>query len=189
MIKYVYLVFHLGDVVYVGSSKDVEQRIRTHWGHSKLQGKRSSLCDYIRTHPKRNEYSWTIIYCGKDWRRVEESTIRKYKSLPSFLNKSPSAVGNTSTENRTRYWVGKRPDAAIKASIEARTGKSLSEEHKAKLKKANAGRNGQKILCVSTGQVFDSAVIAARAFNTSQQTIMRSTRGIKTRLKEIFKCI
>jgi len=59
-------------------------------------------------------------------------------------------------------------DSCCKRCSEAQKGKSLSEEHKRKISEANKGKNlnrkdlSKKVLCVETGEVFESAHEASR---------------------------
>lgn len=175
MSKYVYLVFHLGELVYVGSTFDVETRIKQHWADALHGTKRAGLCDFMRTHSSKSEYSHKAIYLGEDWARIEEETIAKYKKrYPNLLNRSSTAVGNSSPLNRTRYWIGKRPEAAIAASVKARTGKKLSPEHVAKIVAGTKKSLSHLVICNETGQEFASYTEAALRLNLTMNSIRRS---------------
>ena len=99
---------------------------------------------------------------------------------------------------------GKRTDAAIQASIAARTGKHLSDEHKQKISKGNKGRikteeerqnisraqKGKKkpqyehggnphakaVLCVETNQIFETVKDAASFVNICSSGIVQAIK-------------
>lgn len=57
-------------------------------------------------------------------------------------------------------------------------GKTFSEEHKRKLSEANKGkRHSKKVLCVETGEVFESMIEAQRQTGIAQSNISNACTG------------
>lgn len=70
---------------------------------------------------------------------------------------------------------GKKPAAStIAASIAARIGKKLTEEHKRKI--AATTKNRKAVLTIETGRIFDSVTAASRALMVSEASIYQAIR-------------
>ena len=56
-------------------------------------------------------------------------------------------------------------------------GRKLSEEHKRKIGKANKGKEGKKVICITTGEIFNCMSDAERKYNIYQGDISKCCKG------------
>ena len=70
-----------------------------------------------------------------------------------------------------------RPEEVKRKVSIAHSGKPLSEEHKLKIKIACQNINSKKVVCVTTGIVYDSAADASRRTGVSRSGITACCRG------------
>lgn len=169
-------------VVYVGSTvRTVAHRANGHFSNALNTNKQGGLLDFIRKNPDRSLYAFETIEVTVNYKEREQFWMERY-GLDSLLNRSPCSKSNQSPNNRTRYWLGKRPDAAIAASVLARKGVPLSPERALKLKQTR-----QKKVCrVDTGEVFVSASDAAKAIGTTASSVSRVANGTRKSIKGIY---
>lgn len=182
----VYVIMYEEEVIYVGSTKRTPgHRLSQFFAAAKIGTKSSNMLRFIREHQDTSKYRAVVVKYCENYLEEEGKLMQKLGFL-KILNQSPNPSGNSSIENRTRYWAGKRPDAAIAASVAARKGKPLSEEHKAKCAKNTA----RAVLCVTTGQTFKSATEAARVLGIKSVSISKNCLGLlKTYKNMTFKYI
>ena len=135
---------------------------------------------------------------------MEQRLIKEYDTLnyDHGYNMAQGGFKNRALEGELNPFYGKVPEAAVAASVAARTGKKLSEEHKKKISESTKGqkhtkeqiekfslavkgrprgrgtdcKNSRKILCSETGVIYDSARIAAANLGVSPSAI---TNAIK----------
>ena len=147
--------------------------------YGELKRKRSKLLSdsmtgennpfFGKTHNKKTIEKLRILHTGRtcsDETKLKMSNARKGKNHPMYGLRG---------ENNPLYGK-KRPDHVIKALIKANLGKKHSDETKEKLRKINTGKklskktrqkmalaNYKKVICVETGEVFESMKHAAQA--------------------------
>lgn len=74
--------------------------------------------------------------------------------------------------------TGTHRPASVREKLSAsHSGKSLSEEHKNKIKMSCARINGKKVVCLTTGTVYASAAEASRKTGISSSGITACCRG------------
>lgn len=183
--KSVYLIRHNGVPVYIGSTNNLARRRQQHLSGWTVHP--YSFGDYYQKNPNRHEYSFQVLYTGPEWETQEEFFIKEYqKTSEALINKSTKARGNNAHCWRSCTGFTR---AQVEKSVATR--KRLAGTGALKRSKEFAERvseiNGQKVMCVETGEVFISFSKAADHFGTSHQTIMRAVNGSKTRLKHTFR--
>lgn len=180
----VYGIKFKGKVVYVGiTTGSVKQRVFKHFSHARSLQKREAcpkLYEHIRNNPELVDYSLSILdQCTRDQGEEREKFfIEKYDTLENGLNKTS---GGNWSKGSDHYLYGKRVDRHIvEASVAARIGKKLSDEHKAKLRAAHVGRRDMShpIVCLDTGEIFPSISEAARLKNISRVSLLRHINGL-----------
>lgn len=72
-----------------------------------------------------------------------------------------------------------RPEEVRRKLSASHSGKRLTEEHKLKIRIACKNINGKKVVCITTGIVYDSAAEAARKTGVSRSGITACCRGEK----------
>jgi len=141
-----------GKIVYVGVTiNDVRQRISKHYqsAHLGYRGAKK-LGPWLLTDPKFSIKP--IEYCPVDDKFIREKYwIDFYDTINNGLNSEPfvdapgRAKGCSNPSGKDHYMFGKPAcKSAIKASVAARTGKKLSEEHRQKMREGHARRKLMK---------------------------------------------
>lgn len=137
-----------------------------------------------RRHLDRNEYSIELVqeYLTLEQAVIlEDLMIQQYSLLSKGWNKSPRSINgysNTHSEEQKEKWSKERkgirvsPQHAAKNRI-ARLGKTNSPEHQGILLKALK----KPVMCVETGEVFDSARSAGKALGVSYCRISECCNG------------
>lgn len=125
----------------------------------------------------------------------ETSLIALHKSDNPFYgyNHSKGGEGKTgfSPSEETRQKIkdklaGRhRPDEVKRKLSIAHLGKSLTPEHKEKIKSSCKNINSKKVVCVTTGIVYPSASEAARQTGLSRSGITACCRGEKPSCKKL----
>jgi len=185
MEKSVYLVWHLGNVVYVGSTMNLLERRAGHISQAYGTSKVAGLVDYMREvfnsggRNKKFEFAFQELYRGTEWESIEEKTMTEMKEkFPDFLlNRSTMANGNNST-----YYKRIPPKVTreqIEKSINTRRTTDCMKTAKVMESIRNAGRKRMCPVLVD-GVEFESAKAAATFLNTSNQTVMRTANGTNT---------
>lgn len=64
-----------------------------------------------------------------------------------------------------------------KRHSEAIKGRKLSEEHKRKIGEAGKGREGKKVICITTNEIFLSIMEASRKYNVPDGNINKCCKG------------
>ena len=73
---------------------------------------------------------------------------------------------------------GKKRSYETKLKIsEVNKGKKLSEEHKQKISESNKGKLSKKVICVTTGEIFNSLTEASNYYNVSKGHISNCCKG------------
>jgi len=185
MEKSVYLVWHLGSVIYVGSAMNMLERRASHisnaWNNTKVAG----LCDYMRKvfadggRIRKFEFAFQQIYRGEDWTAVEEKTIQEMKDkYPNLLNRSTLSIGNNSTQ--FKRIPPKVTREQIEKSIHTRRTTDCMKTEKVRQSAANARRKRMHAV-ICDGIEYESACELARVLNTSVQTVLRTANGSNTK--------
>jgi hypothetical protein len=168
-------------VVYVGSTvRTVAHRASGHFSTALNTNKQGGLLDFIRKNPDRSLYAFETIEVTVNFKEREQFWMNHY-GIETLLNRSPCAKSNKSPNNRTRYWLGKRPDAAIAASVLARKGVSIGKERAQKLKETRQ----KKVRRADTGEVFVSAFFAAKQLGVTASSISRVANGTRKTIRGI----
>lgn len=141
------------------------------------------------------KYGWEnirheILFTGLEQGEAQEkekALIRKEQSNnPAHgYNKSSGGEGKAGfcpteeTRNRIRAkLIGRhRPKETREKLSKAHTGKTLSEEHKKKIRESCAGNNAKRVLCLTTGETYRSATEAAKITGISRSGITACCRG------------
>lgn len=164
----VYAIEHLGKIVYVGkTSVGLKARIHSHWGHANSTNPRQrNLCPklypYLRANPNKDEYSIRVLgqFTGTEADEKEIYFISFYDTRFSGLNSAP---GGNSSCGSDHYLYGKKVSRhVVEASIAARIGKPLSEEHKAKQREAAARNRELRGAPKEAKHLNDPEIIAKR---------------------------
>lgn len=184
MEKSVYLVWHLGSVIYVGSTQNMLERRANHITQANNTRKVSSLCDYMRSvfasggRIKKFEFAFQEIYRGEEWEKVEEKSISEMREkYPTLLNRSSLAIGNNSTQYKRI--PPKVTREQIEKSIHTRRTTDCMKTEKVI---ANARLLSRKIMrqVILDGIEYESATLVAKILNTSIQTVLRTANGSNT---------
>lgn len=184
----VYGIEHGGRIIYIGkTSKGVKSRISSHWNNAfSKKGRLNNLCPklypYLRANPNTDDYTVHILgqFTPEDGASKEIELILKYETKSNGLNVSS---GGNSSSGPEHYLYGKKVARHIvDASVAARIGKPLSEEHKAKQRAAHAANrhlysNLKKVKCDQTDQVWDSIAEASRFFGVRGGTIQHRIKN------------
>jgi len=64
--------------------------------------------------------------------------------------------------DKNPFYNKKHTEYSKQKMREAKIGKSLSDEHKNKIAKSNKNKNAKKVLCIETGEIFESIQQAAK---------------------------
>lgn len=125
-------------------------------------------------------------------RRLVDITRNELKALNMYFDRPPEElIFLTKAEHTKLHTIGKKFSEERKQKIsEAMKGKKHSEEHKQKLSEAHKGMtfsdehkrkigkaHSKKVLCVETGEVFNSAMTAERATGIYQSSISNVCNG------------
>jgi chemotaxis protein histidine kinase CheA len=122
--------------------------------------------------------------------RKGEKTWTFGKARPQETRDKISATKQANPESVARYWQGKKRDPELMArvtkasltpeAIEKRAsqlrGKKHSEEHKKKIKEST---HRKKVICVTTGKIFESMNDAAKETGISCGRISEIANGIR----------
>lgn len=149
-----------------------------------------------------NKYGWEnikheVLACGlnrDEAKNFEIALIATHKSnLPEFgYNHSTGGEGKsgfiptTETREKIRNKLkgSHRPEAVkIKCSI-SHTGKTLTEEHKNKIKEACKNQHSKPVKCLTTDEIYISATEAARKTGISRSGITACCRGETSSVKQ-----
>lgn len=158
------------------------------------------------------KYGWDqfehIVYAKnlskEEASKIEQQLIKEYNTIDERYgyNIASGGYNNRGLIGKQNPFYGTTPSAVIAASVAARTGKSLSEEHKRKISDSNKGKkhspdhvkkysdaqrgkqrargadckNSRKIKCLETGDIYDSARILAEILSVSPSAISNSIR-------------
>lgn len=148
-----------------------------------------------------NKYGWhniehKILYTDlkeKDAKELEIKLIKEYKSNDKDYGYNISSGGegtngiaawNKGTKGLTTAW-----NKGIKTPIEIRKklsvahkGKHLSEEHKRKIgRKGKLNAKSMPVICVETGEYFESINLAAQRYNLQLTNIAKVCKGERQR--------
>ena len=189
--------------VYIGQTiKTLERRWKQHCTRAK--NKRYALCEAIKKYGKENFTVEQIdVACSRDELDTKEIYwIKFYDSMsPNGYNMTGGGkhceVSDEVKQLLSKKNKGKRPsDKCILNSVMVRKGKVLSNSHIEKLRKTRVGeKNGmfgkkrpdlaranalkrKKIICVDTGEVFESIAFAAKKFNVTTTAISKCLNGV-----------
>lgn len=144
----VYGLEHEGKIVYVGvTTMDIRQRISKHYqcAHYGRRGSKK-LSPWLLTNPK---FLIKILeYCpAEEKSQREKYWIDFYDTIANGLNSEPFVdapgrpKGCSNPSGKDHYMYGKPAcKAAVEASVAARRGKKLSEEHRQKMREGHARR-------------------------------------------------
>jgi hypothetical protein len=185
MEKSVYLVWHLGNVIYVGSTMNLLERRAGHITQSLNTSKMSGITDYMRKvltsggKIKKFEFSYQEIYRGEDYIEVEEKTILEMKEkYPNLLNRSTLAIGNNST--MYKRIPPKVTREQIEKSIHTRRTTDCMKTEK---NRAAARLRVRKLMkpMILDGVSYESATSVAKVLGCSVQTVLRTANGSNTK--------
>jgi hypothetical protein len=133
----IYALRHGRRVIYVGkTSMNLKQRIGKHFQNAvSVNGRSSNLCPklyaYLRENPDKEQYSVEVLsQCRRDEADEKEIFyIEYYKTKTRGCNVT---AGGTSARGSDHYMYGVEGGcpAATAASVAARIGKKLTEDHK-----------------------------------------------------------
>jgi hypothetical protein len=128
--------------------------------------------------------------------RKGEKTWTYGKARPAETRAKISATKRAHPENNVKYWLGKTRDPELMAritkasmtpeAIEKRAaklrGRKYSQERKDQIR---AALPKKKVICVTTGQEFESINEAARNFNVSSGRISEVVNGKREHVKNM----
>jgi hypothetical protein len=185
MEKSVYLVWHLGSVIYVGSTMNLLERRAGHITQAYGTAKVAGLVDYMREvfrsggRIKKFEFAFQELYRGEDWEAVEERTIKEMeeKFPGKLVNRSTIAIGNNSTHYKRI--PPKVTREQIEKSIHTRRTTDCMKTDKVRESARNAFTK-RMIKVIVDGVEYESAKAAAAFLNTSHQTVLRTANGTNT---------
>jgi hypothetical protein len=179
----VYGIKFRGRMIYIGiTTASVNQRVYKHFSQARKPQARDAcpkLYAHIRANPDLSQYSISVLdQCTREEAEgYEQKYIARYDTLENGFNKTK---GGNWAKGSDHYLYGKHVAAHIvEASVRARLGKRLSEEHKEKLRRAHLGRKDQSkpIRCLDTDEIFPSIAETARAHNISKTSLLRHLSG------------
>lgn len=135
---------------------------------------------------------------------LEQKLINEYNTMDYDYgyNLAPGGFNNRALVGELNPFYGKVPEEAVKASVISRTGKKLSDEQKKKISESHKGKkhtpehvekysaaqrgvprargseckNSRKMLCIETGEIYDSARIAASVLGVSPSALTNSIK-------------
>lgn len=188
----VYAIKHFDKIIYVGkTSTGLKQRIFKHFGNAISDSKRVNmscpkLYEYIRKNPNKEEYSIVCLgqFSSKEADEKEIFFISHYKTREDGIGLNVAPGGNSSS-GKDHYLYGKPVERHIvEASVKARIGKPLTEEHKRKQSEGQTRalktrKDLTPIRCKETGQEWISLHECARFFDVDPM-------AIKSRINKVF---
>jgi len=185
MEKSVYLVWHLGNVIYVGSTMNLLERRASHVTQACNTTKVAGMTCYMREvlssggKKRKFEFAYQEIYRGENYIEVEEKTIIEMKEkYPNLLNRSTLSIGNNSTSYKRI--PPKVTREQIEKSIHARRTTDCMKTEKNISRIREMGKKNRKAVLVD-GVEFESATAAAFFLVTSTQTVIRTANGTNTK--------
>ena len=172
--------------VYVGiTSRPCEERWQRGHGYRNNKHFHSAIVKYGW-----NNITHDILHEGipkEDAKMYEAELIQYMQSTnPMFgYNHSKGGEGKsgfvptaeTREKIRRKLTGTHRPESVKQKLSAARSGKTLSDECKAKIRNSCKGINAKKVVCVTTGVVYESASEAARITGVSRSGITACCRG------------
>ena len=138
--------------------------------------------------------------------KIESHLIEKFETTKrnKGYNFAPGGLHNRSLKGELNPLYGKVPTKAVEASVKARTGVPLSDEHKEKIRQGNiragshpnslkvldehrhdkkpylTGSNNPKstaVKCLETGIVYESQLIAEREMNLPRGSVYQAIKN------------
>jgi len=177
MTTYVYWVHLPNQTIetegYVGVSIEPKQRWKNH-------KKNSTNCTHFKH---------AIDCYGDDliWDIILEGTSEEAYKLEYSLRPTPGIGWNINQGGATATMTGRKHSEETKKKMsEARKGRPKSEEHKRKIGLANKGKKGYEgasnpraraVICIETGQVFDTVKEAAAFIGRDSTAILANISG------------
>jgi hypothetical protein len=140
------------------------------------------LYEFIRENPDKDRYSVLILgqFDRQEANTKERQYIIDYDTRTNGCNVAP---GGNNPEGAEHYLYGKSVSKHIvAASVAARIGKPLSEEHRAKQRKSAAeGRSKRTdlkpVVCDQTGETWDSVSSCAKHFGVNPVAVIYRIRN------------
>lgn len=178
----VYGLKHKNKMIYVGKTcRSVKIRICDHFKNAfSNKGRLSETCPelykYIRENPEHSNYTVVILgqYNPPDAAEAEIKFIKEYDTKENGCNVSS---GGNSSKGSDHYLYGKKVSRHIvEASVAARIGKPLSEEHRAKQRAAHAEKkhtykHTKTVVCDQTGETWPTIADAADYYKIPRSTL------------------
>lgn len=178
----VYGVKYDNKVIYIGvTTRGLKSRIQGHFKNANsAAGRLSRTCpkfyEFIRENNDLSRYSVIVLgqYTLEEGQKKEREFIEKYNTRITGCNVAPG--GNNPVGNE-HYLYGKPISRKIiEASIKARKGKPLSEEHKKKQREGHAANKANSksikaVKCDQTGEQWISLTECAKHFGVSPGAI------------------
>lgn len=172
-------------IIYVGSTeRSPAKRLSRHYSDAK-SGKISPLYCWMREEMPLLRMKILEVCTSMERYERERHFIAFHDTITNGFNtdltdRKGRPKGCVNPIGEDHYLYGKKVSRHIvDASVAARRGKHLSEEHKAKLRAAHVGREDQstKVRCIDTGETFPSIAEAARIKNISTSSLLRNLNG------------
>jgi len=159
--------------VYIGQSRDIKHRKACH--EYDLRNNRHGNIHLQRSfnlNPDAFKFEIVCLCVEEDLDALEEYYIKKYNCLDDRygynLDKAARGTGTKSEETRRKLSQAKIGNQAMK-------GKKLSDEWKKHLSEAQPHR--KRIVCVETGDIYDSFADAARKTGLNRTKIVAVCTG------------
>lgn len=168
---------------YIGQTVNFPRRKTQHKTRLKNGG---SYMSYSKLYPAYLKYGFDslkfewIETCSKD--QLNEREMHWINYFDSYRNGYNATIGG---QNPIAYWTGKkRSIKTIEKVSRSLTGKKLSLHTRRKMSKAHSGRpkkylqgRYRAVVCVETGERFNSVLEAAQAVGCSQSLMHRHLKG------------
>lgn len=174
---------------YVGQSIDIRRRIMEHkTPNASMRRKSKKFQDDIKQYGIDNFEFSLLEECGKSellereryWIAVlqpEYNTIGR--SMPAEIRAQISKT----LKQRWHDLPESEKEDVCKRLTGPPKGHPVSQETRAKLRKANFGKNKYAVMVVETGQIFPGAHDCAKALNCTYQTVLNQLNGKTTKTK------
>lgn len=186
-IVFIYAITVSGKIVYVGQTVDMIHRYNRHSRivQTKVIPHSAKLYNVLISNPD----SWDMHEIERTDRRNANARevywMRHLDTINNGCNTSDTGgreKGCLNPSGDNHYLHGK-PVARhiVEASVAARKGKNLSEEHKEKIRKGNTGKQcnsfAKPVICLNDGKEFRTTREAAAYYNISSPSIKNICTG------------